>query len=199
MKTRNRLLLVGLTFVFALVLATTVGVSHGRKTMAAAPLRGCIEGWVVTANSGVGIKDWEITVEDAKGGQIRYTLTDWMGHFQFCDLPMGNYVVRQEMRTGWEAISPSEIEVFLSPADFREELVRLNESNHPEIRSGVVHRHWILFLPGTTTFPTPTSLPRSTPTPTPTPTPLDWWRNSNWYKWYPRPWNEPGPTGLIVM
>jgi len=87
-----------------------------------APPRGCIEGWKVDEFE-VGLPMWNITIQNVDTAQSWHRWTDGTGYFQVCGLPMGDYVVWEELQVGWKPISPPKLAVTLVPSD--EEIVAI--------------------------------------------------------------------------
>ena len=80
------------------------------------PPSGCIEGWKIDDRE-VGLPLWNITIQNVATGQTQHAWTDGTGYFQFCGLPMGDYLVWEELQSGWKPISPPQLEVTLEPSD----------------------------------------------------------------------------------
>ena len=79
---------------------------------------GCIEGWIIDEENQVGLGGY-ISIQKVAGqtwhdatqhGDLSYN----GGHFEICNLPIGNYVVRADMGKGLEPLPPTEIEVTLN-------------------------------------------------------------------------------------
>jgi len=81
-----------------------------------APPRGCIEGWKVDELE-VGLPMWNITVQNVATSQTWHRWTDGTGYFQVCGLPMGDYLVWEEMQTGWKPVTAPEVEVTLEASE----------------------------------------------------------------------------------
>lgn len=80
------------------------------------PPSGCIEGWKIDDRE-VGLPLWNITIQNVATGQTWHRWTDGTGYFQVCGLPMGKYLVWEELQSGWKPISPPKLEVSLEPSD----------------------------------------------------------------------------------
>lgn len=76
--------------------------------------RGCIAGTKVNA-SFVGLNGWTIHARLSDETEPLYTMvTDASGHFRFDNLPWGVYTLWEEMKPGWEALSPPQFNVTLA-------------------------------------------------------------------------------------
>ncbi len=70
---------------------------------------GCIDGFKIN-HLDQGLPNWTITALSQDTGQSFSTQTDPAGHFQI-EVPLGKWKVYETMQTGWEPITPPELEV----------------------------------------------------------------------------------------
>jgi hypothetical protein len=71
---------------------------------------GCVDGYKIN-HFEVGLEDWDITARNDKTGEEFTTKTDENGYFKFEDLTMGIWTITEDLKTGWEAVTPSELVV----------------------------------------------------------------------------------------
>ena len=66
----------------------------------------CISGYKLN-ESGVGLANWTINVKNSTGAVIANDTTNDTGYWEICGLAPGDYVVCEELQTGWEAVDPA--------------------------------------------------------------------------------------------
>jgi hypothetical protein len=91
-------------------------------------LKGCVEVYKFDVPPGEGSSDdptqspfglagWEITVLRADGSEEAFGYTDASGRVKFEHLAFGPYTIKEESRSGWEAVGPDAYDVHLSTED----------------------------------------------------------------------------------
>ena len=83
---------------------------------------GCIDGYKINSLD-KPLEDWEITARNSDTNEVYTTETDEDGYFRFPDLTLGTWTITEELLQGWEAVTPSEVQVTLKD-DFVCEHVR---------------------------------------------------------------------------
>ena len=74
---------------------------------------GCIEGLKIN-HYDQGLPNWRINATHTATGQQLSTITDINGYFKFENMLLGEWVIREEMQPGWEAVTPGELTVTLT-------------------------------------------------------------------------------------
>jgi hypothetical protein len=81
--------------------------------------RACIEGYK-RDDLQVGLPGWNISLQPVNGGTYQHRWTDGTGHFQFNNLPLGDYWVWEEMQPGWQPVSPPKVRITVDATDTNE-------------------------------------------------------------------------------
>ena len=144
---------------------------------------GCIDGYQIS-DLHAGLPGWTIRARLADGGGLVYAdVSDSTGYYRIDRLPLGVYLVWQEMQSGWEPVTPAEQVATVSSVGACQPAGFTNRQRPPAFAPSV-----------TATAPatqTPTPALTATPTPTaggPAPvTPFDWlaWLWRNWLRLAP--------------
>ncbi|MFP4393732.1 MAG: SpaA isopeptide-forming pilin-related protein [Anaerolineales bacterium] len=74
---------------------------------------GCIDGYKIN-HLDQGLDKWVIKTRNTETGEEFTTVTDQNGYFKFKGLPLGTWIVSEEMQPGWKAVTSSEYEVPLT-------------------------------------------------------------------------------------
>ncbi len=74
------------------------------------PIRGCVDGYKVN-DEHIGMGGWTIHAKPEAGGEEFTAVTDENGYFRFDKLPLGNWTLSEDLKPGWEAVTPGEFEV----------------------------------------------------------------------------------------
>ena len=72
----------------------------------------CISGYKKDNCTGEGLKGWNITLTN--GSYTSSKWTDQDGRYQFCGLTPGLYTVREKVKKGWTAVTPSVLKLELN-------------------------------------------------------------------------------------
>ncbi len=79
-------------------------------------LTGCVDGYKIS-DLNVGLAGWTIRARLADGsGPIFMDVSDSTGYYRLDRLPLGIYLVWEEMQSGWEPVTPAEQVVTVSSA-----------------------------------------------------------------------------------
>jgi hypothetical protein len=71
---------------------------------------GCVDGYKINHYE-QGLEDWEITARNDETGEEFTEETDEYGYFKFDELTLGKWTITEEIKSGWEAVTPSEFVV----------------------------------------------------------------------------------------
>lgn len=86
------------------------------KNRQVTPNEGCIEGRKID-DLHVGLPGWTVRAQLASGaGSVLRTQTDGAGYYRFDNLPFGVWRLWEEMQSGWEPVTPPELQVTVAAA-----------------------------------------------------------------------------------
>jgi hypothetical protein len=111
----------------------------------------CISGYKINDATGEGLLGWTIKLYNAAGALIATTTTDATGFYSFCQLEPGNYTVKEEMKEGWNPVSPDSVPVTLvasdvTDIDFRNTVVSQTTTPQTEVGGTIypVSKGWMI-------------------------------------------------------
>jgi LysM repeat protein len=100
----------------------------------------CLDVFKKDEIDGAGLPGWKIAVQPAYGGEAVTGTTDGTGWVRFNQLTPGNYIVKEEIVSGWTAASPEEVQVELAATGTCDVLTFYNIQTHM-IQQGPDHPH----------------------------------------------------------